>query len=66
MAKTVAVIGVDPEELPWLHSVIWLLRHPDPKVPELTRQALLYLEASSASLEAPGAGKEPDARRDAM
>jgi hypothetical protein len=47
MAKTVAVIGVDPSELPWLHSLVWLLRHPDPNVPELTRQALLYLEAAA-------------------
>jgi hypothetical protein len=48
MAKTVAVIGVDPSELPWLHSLVWLLRHPDPKVAELTRQAFLYLEAAAA------------------
>jgi hypothetical protein len=47
MAKTVAVIGVDPTELPWLHSLIWLLRHPDPRIAELTRQALLYLETSA-------------------
>jgi len=47
MANTVAVIGVEPTELPWLHSVIWLLRHPDPHVAELTRQALLYLESTA-------------------
>jgi hypothetical protein len=45
MAKAVTVIGVDPSELPWLHSLVWLLRHPDPHVGELTRHALLYLEA---------------------
>jgi len=49
MAKTVAVIGVEPTELPWLHSLIWLQRHPDPEVAELTRQALLYLEASATA-----------------
>jgi hypothetical protein len=50
MAKTVALIGVDPSELPWLHSLVWLLRHPDPKVVELTRQAFLYLEASATTI----------------
>jgi hypothetical protein len=59
MAKTVAVIGVDPSELPWLHSVVWLLRHPDPKVSELTRQALLYLEAAATS-------EQTNGRRDAV
>jgi len=47
MAKTVSVIGLDAAELPWLHSLVWLLRHPDPNVGELTRQALLYLEQST-------------------
>jgi len=59
MAKTVAVIGVDPAELPWLHSLVWLLRHPDPNVVELTRQALQYLEAGAT------AGRVSD-RRDAV
>ena len=48
MAKTLAVIGVDPGELPWLHTLVWLLRHPDPVVAELTRQALLHLEETAA------------------
>ena len=47
MAKTVEVIGVDPGELPWLHTLVWLLRHPDPVMAELTRQALLHLEAAT-------------------
>ncbi|HTS62275.1 MAG TPA: hypothetical protein VMH28_09625 [Candidatus Acidoferrales bacterium] len=47
MAKTVSLIGVDPAELRWLRLVIWLLRHPDPNVAELTREAILYLEATS-------------------
>jgi hypothetical protein len=42
MAKTV-LIGVEPYELHWLRMLVALLRHPDPGVPELTRQALLYL-----------------------
>ncbi len=32
--------------------LILLLRHPDPVVPELTRQALLYLESAAT----PGEG----------
>ena len=59
MAQTVSVIGLDPSELPWLHSLVWLLRHPDPQVAELTRQALLYLEASATA-------ERPAERRDAV
>jgi hypothetical protein len=40
---SVSVIGVDREELRWLKTLVGLLRHPDPSVPELARQALLYL-----------------------
>ena len=47
MSNTVPIIGIDPEELAWIRSLVWLLRHPDPVVPELTRQALLYLEAAA-------------------
>ena len=42
MAKAV-LIGLEPHELQWLRSLVALLRHPDPSVPELARQALLYL-----------------------
>ena len=48
MAQTVPVIGIEPAELDWIRMLVLLLRHPDPVVPELTRQALLYLEASAA------------------
>ena len=58
MATTTAVVGLDTAELPWLRLLIWLLRHPDPGVAELTRQALQYLEAAAA---APAAG-HPKAR----
>jgi len=54
MAKTVAVIGVDPAELPILHTLVWLLRHPDPTVPALARQAIEYLQAA-ASGDSPAA-----------
>ena len=43
MAKSVSVIGVDPGELYWLRLLVQLLRHPDPTMPELTCQALLYI-----------------------
>lgn len=47
MAETVTVIGTLPQELPWLRMLVALLRHPDPNVAELTRQALLYLSRSA-------------------
>ena len=49
MSKTVAVIGIDPAELAWIRMLVRLLRHPDPVVPELTRQALVYLEGAASS-----------------
>jgi len=42
MPKAV-LIGLEPHELQWLRALVALLRHPDPSVPELARQALLYL-----------------------
>jgi hypothetical protein len=42
MAKAV-LIGLEPHELSWLRALVALLRHPDPSVPELARQALVYL-----------------------
>ena len=48
MAKTVSVIGVEPRELSWIRMLLLLLRHPDPSIPELARQALVYLSRSAA------------------
>jgi hypothetical protein len=48
MAKTVAVIGIEDKELRWVRALVLLLRHPDPSIPELARQALLYLNKSAA------------------
>ena len=42
MTKAV-LIGLEPHELHWLRTLVALLRHPDPSVPELARQALVYL-----------------------
>jgi len=47
VAKTVSMIGIDPDELVWVRSMLFLLRHPDPLVAEMTRQALLYLERNA-------------------
>jgi hypothetical protein len=46
--KPVHVIGVSPAELPALRLMIALLRHPDPSIGELARQALLYLQEVAA------------------
>ena len=50
--KTVPVIGLDAGELPWVRSLVSLLRHPDPLVGELTRQALDYLTNSAVQRSA--------------
>jgi len=41
------MIGLYPDELPWLRMLVELLRHPDPLTSELTRQALVYLKQSA-------------------
>jgi len=43
MAKTVSIIGVQNDELYWVRRLLALLRHPDPAMAELARQALVYL-----------------------
>ncbi len=57
MPKTVPLIGVEPHELRWLRLLLSLMRHPDPSVPELARQALLYLSEA--------AGRPPELRHPA-
>lgn len=42
------MIGIDPGELRWIRILLALLRHSDPTVAELARQALLYLTESAA------------------
>ncbi len=37
------MIGIDLEELVWLRTLIFLLRHPDPVNSEMAQQALQYL-----------------------
>jgi hypothetical protein len=38
------MIGLQPEELECVRAFVQLLRHPDPVVGELARQALAYVE----------------------
>ncbi len=47
MAKTVSVIGIEPGELAWVRTMLFLLRHPDPLIAEMVRQAMLYLERNA-------------------
>jgi hypothetical protein len=57
--RQLSVIGVDREELRWMRTLVWLLRHPDPTVPELARQALLYLTGAAEQRElSPKMGNE--------
>ena len=66
MTKTVPIIGVEPEELRWLRLLVALLRHPDPRIPELARQALLHVADTSrkclrplSDTQSPAAPEEP-------
>jgi hypothetical protein len=43
MSKPVAMIGIEADELRWVKILVSLLRHPNPGMPELARQALQYL-----------------------
>jgi hypothetical protein len=44
----VSVIGLRAQELAWVRLLVDLLRHPDPVVGEVTREALGYLEGVAA------------------
>ena len=56
MAQTVSVVGIETSELRWIRTLIALLRHPDPSIPELARQALMYLMDSAADRQLRGTG----------
>jgi hypothetical protein len=47
MPGNIAVIGLDEEELSCVRDLIALLRHPDPVVCELARQALRYVQKAA-------------------
>jgi len=55
MANTVPIIGIETSELRWIRMLVSLLRHPEPNVPELTRQALLYLSDEAGKRSIPKA-----------
>ena len=61
MANFIPMIGLDPAELVSVRTLVYLLRHPDPVVPELTLQALSYLEAraSGTGVDSSEAGPAP-------
>jgi hypothetical protein len=63
MGKTI-LIGLEPNELQWLRSLVTLLRHPDPSVPELARQALLHVTetAGKRSISRPEGPEQPQIR----
>jgi hypothetical protein len=42
--QNACMIGLDAQEVQWLRLVVALLRHPDPVVGEVAREALRYLE----------------------
>jgi hypothetical protein len=47
MPNTVPIIGIAPQELPWIRLLVQLLRHPNPAVPELVHHALNYLSVAA-------------------
>ena len=55
MAQNVSMIGINANELRWIRTLVQLLRHPDPSVPELTRQALLYMAEAAGRAAVPPA-----------
>jgi hypothetical protein len=62
MSQTVSMIGLDSGELRWVRMLVSLLRHPDPAVAELTRQALLYLSRPRDSKSLPDVDSRPRPR----
>ncbi|HYW48831.1 MAG TPA: hypothetical protein VE959_38565 [Bryobacteraceae bacterium] len=57
MVKTVPIIGIENAELRWIRMLVALLRHPDPSMPELARQALLYLTEAAGKRNPPAEGE---------
>lgn len=54
----ISMIGLDAAELPYLRALVSLLRHPDPNVGELARQALEYLSENAAGRGIPGVPRD--------
>lgn len=49
MQETLPVVGIHRDEIQWVCLLVDLLRHPDPVVPELVRQALVYVSGSTSA-----------------
>jgi hypothetical protein len=60
LSKPVSVIGIEPDELRWIKILVSLLRHPNPGMPELARQALQYLVQAANQPDAPHLALQPD------
>jgi len=48
LSKPLSVIGIEADELRWIKVLVSLLRHPNPGIPELARQALQYLDQAAS------------------
>lgn len=62
MAQDVSMIGIHADEVGWMRLLVSLLRHPDPNVPELARQALVYVLNTAGTRT----GAPPDERASAV
>jgi len=58
MKGQIGMIGLEPHELECVRSLVRVLRHPDPVVAELARQALAYLD----NVASKSSGKPPPDR----
>jgi len=49
MTRQMGIAGLEPDELVTVRLLVSLLRHPDPSIAELTRQALNYVRDTSST-----------------
>ena len=63
MGKMTSMMGITQAELPWLRMLVFLLRHPDSHVGELTRGGLIYIMQTSAQHESAHSGAPNQAAR---
>ncbi len=50
MTRGLGIAGIGPEELVLIRLLVSLLRHPDPSVAELAKQALYFVRDSASRL----------------
>lgn len=64
MVNQVHMIGLEPRELEWIRMLVRFLRHPNPIVAALAREALIYVQTvASGADSAPSASALPSSRR---